>query len=73
MREYRRYTNIKWGKLYNPETQAHHVTARDIAEACELLPSTSDGLKSTQVRVGDRWQWVTETPPHHGGIDRRNW
>ena len=70
MREYRRFTNINWGPLYNPDTGAHHCFATDTTHACELLPPTQHGLASTQVRVGDRWHWVTETPPYHGGICR---
>lgn len=67
MHEYRRYTNILWGQSYNPETQAHHCTAKDLGDACKLLPYTKDELHSTQVLVGDRWQWVLETFKDQGG------
>jgi hypothetical protein len=70
-REYRLYSDIKWGEHYNSETQAHHCFATGPDEAAEVLRKfrkKGEGFGSMQVRLGDKWQWVTETAHFHGGI-----
>ena len=70
-REYRKYSNILWGRRYHPDTKAHHCRADDAEAAAKVLRiNDADGFQSMQVFTGDRWQWVTDVPVHLGGISK---
>lgn len=68
MREYRYYNSILWGKRYNPETGAHHISAEDYDSARAIIPISTWG-DSIQVKTCQGWQWAKTVPVHLGGYD----
>lgn len=67
--KFRAYSDINWGRFYDPTTGAHHCEADSAEQAATILPThAARGFSSMQVNVGGIWRWVTETPSSIGGI-----
>ena len=57
MAEYRYYSNILWGRRYDPETQAHYVEAEDYGDLRTKIPKSVD-IQSIQIQTMTGWKWA---------------